>query len=292
MTLLEVAFLVVFWSWVASALLFLRNTVLPRLPISEPTAHATHLPLETVHFEATDGLRLEGWIIRAESVRPWLILCHGVGSNRADLLDIAAGLHGAGFNLLVFDFRGHGGSAGRATSFGWTEQRDLEGALAFLGGQPEIPPKPYGVYGISMGAVVALLVASQDERIGAVAADSPYTNLGASIGRHLQLMYPLLPSIPFHGFVLSTYRLRFGTWPHHVSPERAAKHLNPRPLLMIQGGQDHRMPLEAAQRMFDGARQPKELWVVEGADHLESFALNPSAYRERLLQFFNTSLLG
>lgn len=286
MPLLEVAFLLVFWSWVVSAILFLRNTVLSRIPIPEFAAHATPLPLETVHFEATDGLRLEGWIARADPARPWVILCHGVGSNRADLLDIAAGLHEAGLNLLLFDFRGHGGSAGRTTSFGWTEQRDLEGALAFLGGQPEIPARPYGVYGISMGGVVALLVASRDERIGAVAVDSPYTNLGASISRHLRLMYPWLPSIPFHGFVLSTYRLRFGIWPHRVSAERAARHLSPRALLMIHGGHDHRMPLEAARSMFEAAGHPKELWVVDGADHLESFALAPSAYRERLAQFF------
>ncbi|MDP3723682.1 MAG: alpha/beta hydrolase [Candidatus Omnitrophota bacterium] len=290
MTLVEVVFLILFWGWVLSAILFLRNTVLPRIPIPELAAAATPLPLETVHFEATDGLRLEGWLARTDPLRPWLILCHGVGSNRADLLDIAEGLHAAGFNLLLFDFRGHGGSDGRTTSFGWTEQRDLKGALAFLGGQPEIPAAPYGVYGTSMGGVVALLVAARDERIGAVAVDSPYTNLGVSISRHLRLMYRLLPSIPFHGFVLSTYRLRFGSWPHDVSPERAATRLSPRALLMIQGGHDHRMPLEDAQRMFDGAGQPKELWVVDGADHLEGFALDPSAYRDRLSQFFHTNL--
>ena len=284
-TVLEVTFLVGFWAWVFSATLFLRNTFLPRIPITR-TPELLGLPSETIHFQATDGLRLEGWKILADPSRPWVLLCHGVGSNRSDLLDIAVGLHKARFNLLLFDFRGHGGSAGRVTSFGWQEQRDLEGALAFLGQQPDTPPRPYGVYGISMGGSVALMVAAQDERIGAVAVDSPYTNLEESIGRHLALLYPVIPRIPFLWFVLSTYRLRFGVWPRQVSPLESANQLGSRPLLLIQGAQDPRMPLEGAKQLLAGARGPKELWVAEGAGHLEAFAIDPEVYLVRLVSFF------
>ena len=182
MTLLEVIFLVVFWTWALSAILFLRNTVFPRLPLpNEPAQFG--LEAETVRFPSLDGLELEGWKIPGDPASPWLILCHGMGSSRSDLLDIATGLNRRGFNLFLFDFRGHGGSQGRTTSFGWREQRDLEGALSFLGHQTDVPERPYGIYGISMGAVVSILVAARDERLGAVAADSPYTNLEDSLGR-------------------------------------------------------------------------------------------------------------
>ncbi|MBI3330960.1 MAG: alpha/beta hydrolase [Candidatus Omnitrophica bacterium] len=287
---LEILFLTVFWAWCLSAALFLRNTVLPRVPITQ-TPEFLHLGSETVEFQATDGVRLEGWKIPGEPSRPWILLCHGVGSNRADLLDIAAGLHEAGFNLFLFDFRGHGASQGRVTSFGWQEQRDLEGALSFLGTQADIPAAPYGVYGISMGAAVALMVAARDERIGAVAADSPYPNLEESIGRHLALMYPLVPKVPFHWFVLATYRLRFGVWPLGVSPEASAVRLSPRPLLLIHGAADPRMPVEGARRIAERAGEPKELWVIDQAGHLEGFALDPAAYHARLAAFFNASLL-
>ena len=288
MIVLEVVFLLVFWAWVVSAALFLRNTLLPRLPIAVTPA-TFNLISETVRFQATDGLRLEGGKIRGEPAWPWIILCHGVGSNRADLLDIAAALHEARFNLLLFDFRGHGGSAGRVTSFGWYEQRDLEGALAFLGSQPDIPDRPYGVYGISMGGAVALMGAAEDERIGAVAADSPYTDLEETLERHLTMLYPV-PRIPFAWFVVSTYRLRFGVWPRRISPAESAARLSPRPLLLIHGAQDPRMPAEGARRIFEHAGDPKELWMVEGAGHLEAFHMNPPAYIERLTQFFQSAL--
>ena len=221
MVILEVLFLIVFWAWLLAALLFLRNTLLPRAPILQ-TPEQFGLPADPVEFEASDGLRLQGWKITGDPDRPWIILCHGLGTNRADLLDIAAGLHAAGFSLLLFDFRGHGNSAGRMTSFGWTEQQDLEGALALLSRQAEIPTTPYGVYGISMGGSVALLVAARDERIGAVAVDSPYTSLQETLDRHLTLLYPWAPRVPFLWFVLATYRMRYGVWPASVSPQASA----------------------------------------------------------------------
>ncbi len=289
MIALEVLFLVLFWLWAISALLFLRTTILPRWPLSQ-APDRWDLPSDTVRFHATDGLSLEGWKIYGEPNSPWIILCHGVGSNRADLLEIAAGLHEASFNLLLFDFRGHGASAGRVTSFGWREQRDVEGALAFLGQQPEVPARPYGVYGISMGGSVALMVAGRDERVGAVAVDSPYTNLAESIGIHLRLMYPFLPTIPFRWFILTVYRLRFGVWPSQVSPEERGRGLQGRPLLLIQGAQDRRAPLEGARKILANAAQPKDLWVVQGASHLESYGDNPPAYLSRLIRFFQSSL--
>jgi len=294
--IVEVVFLVVFWTWALAALLFLRNTVLSRVPLVQ-TPESFNLSAQTVQFRATDGVELEGWLVPAvpagrqgASDQPWIILCHGLGTSRADMLEVGAGLHRAGFNLLLFDFRGHGGSAGRTTSFGWREQRDLEGALAFLGQQSEIPARPYGVYGISMGGSVALMVAGRDERIGAVAVESPYTNLEESIGHHLALIYPWIPKVPFHWYVLATYRMRFGVWPRHVSAERGVQALNGRPLLLIHGAEDPRMPLDGITRMFNNASQPKDLWVVEGSGHLGVYAFNSQVYLDRLTRFFHASL--
>jgi len=289
LTVLEVAFLVLFWTWALCAGLFLWNTVLPLSPILR-TPDAVGLPSETIQFKATDGMRLEGWKIVADSSKPWIILCHGLGANRSDLLDVAAGLHRAGFNLFLFDFRGHGGSQGRMTSFGWTEQRDLEGALAFLGQQADVPARPYGTYAISMGGAVALMVAARDERLGAIAVESPYTDLGSSLKRHARLLYSWLPPVPFHGFLVSAYRVRFGIWPSRISPAAGAARLGRRPLLVITGGADIRMPPEEAAQLAQQASGPHELLVIQGAGHLEGFSIDPDGYTSRLVRFFEEKL--
>ena len=286
MTISEVIFLAIFWTWLFSAILFLRNTFLPRLPVVQPGL--VGLSFEQVDFHSTDDVSLKGWVIPHLPTSLWVILCHGLGTNRSDLLDIATNLHEAGFNLFLFDFRGHGESAGATSSFGWKEQRDLEGALVYLG-QHQAISRPCGVYGISMGAAVAIMVAARDERIGAVAVESPYPNLEETLGRHLVMMYPL-PKQPFLWFVAFTYKIRFGVWPGDVAPEESVNRLDPRPILLIQGAEDKRMPLEGTKRIYEKAGGSKQLWVIEGAGHLESFSQNPVVYMERLIHFFQSSL--
>ena len=289
MVIVEVLFLVVFWSWAATAFFFLQTTFLTRDPI-RVTPQSLGLPGEVVSFKSTDGVQLEGWKIATDSSHPWIIGCHGLGSNRSDLLDIAQVLHKASFNVLLFDFRSHGGSSGRVTSYGLTEQRDLEGALSFLGSQPEIAAKPYGIYGISMGASVALMVASHDERIQTLALDSPYSDLDASIAKHLKLMYPWLPKQPFLSFIRLTYRLRFGSWMTQVSPVKAAGKLSrQQALLVISGSQDVRMPPEDID-LICKANPAVSCWQIKGAGHLEGYAMNPTAYAKRLTKFFESSL--
>ncbi len=288
MVVLETLFLILFWAWVVSAALFLRNTILPRMPLSNSPS-SWHIPFETIRFQATDGLRLSGWKLVADPKAPWIILCHGLGTNRADLLDIAAALYQARYNAFLFDFRAHGESAGRTTSFGWQEQRDLEGALAFLGNQPEIPDQPYGVLGISMGGAVAIMVAARDERLKAVVVDSVYPDLEASIAHHLRLLYRL-PRVPFLWFASSAYRLRFGVWPRHVSPLHMMSHISPRAVLVINGKHDPRMPVEGAMALFEAAKPPKDLWIIEGTEHLGGFQTDPEAYLKRLLGFFDSHL--
>ena len=288
MAILEVLFLVIFWAWVFSAALFLHNTWLPRLPLAVSPAR-WQLPFEAVRFQATDGLWLSGWKIATEAQEPWIIFCHGLGTNRADLLEIAAALSRARYNLLLFDFRAHGESQGRSTSFGWHEQRDLEGALAFLGQQPEIPAQPYGVFGISMGGAVAIMVAPNDERLGAVAVDSIYGNLEASLAHHLKLLYRL-PRVPFLLFASSAYRMRFGVWPARMAPLQHIGGISPRAVLIIHGERDTRMPWRQAKALFEAAREPKEFWMVPDAEHLGAHQTDPQAYERRLVQFFDTYL--
>jgi len=284
----EILFLILFWTWAGTTVFFVWTTILPPTPLTVTPA-AWSVPFESVVFRATDGVRLAGWKLISSSQDPWILVCHGLGTNRADGLEVSLALWKADYNILSFDFRAHGESAGRASSFGWLEQRDLEGALALLGRDPEVAERPYGVFGLSMGGCVAVMVAARDERLGAVAVDSIYGDLGTSLIHHVQLMYRL-PRVPFGWFVASAYRLRFGVWPQRMAPQRAVAQISPRPLLVIHGGQDLRVPLPQIQTLFDAAREPKQLLVMEGAGHLGAFHEAPAAYVSCLVNFFDSSL--
>jgi len=156
--------------------------------------------------------------------------------------------------------------------------------------QPDLPAKPYGFFGVSMGASAGIELAARDERLGAVAADSAYVSLREAIAAHLKRRYPWAPRpwvMPLIGW---TYRLRFGVWPGHVAPIEHINGLNPRPLLVIHGESDQRVPAERIRALYARAGGTKQIWLVKGAGHMGAYSKGAETYRKRLVEFFRAHL--
>ncbi len=269
-------------------MLLLRNTYLPRYQYSIlPSDYG--MVYEEVDFLSSDEKKLKGWLIVKDKRNPLIILCHGLGTNKSDLMGFAHFLYRAGYNLFMFDFRGHGESEGRTTSFGYWEQRDLKGAIEYLNNRGDLPNANYGVFGISMGGAVAILVAAKESLIKAVAVDSPYIDLEESIARHLKLMY-YFPRFPLANFTIFAYRLRFLTNSRNISPLRVINKISPRAIFLINGENDNRMLASAILKLYKEAEEPRQLWLVPQAGHLESYAVAGKKYEEKLVNFFNSHL--
>src|SRR6266581_7603337 len=96
------------------------------------------LRTEDVAFHASDGVLLSGWLVKGAPRAPVILLCHDLGGSRSTLLGSAVSLNRVGYPLLVFDFRGHGASAGSGSDLGVSEKRDIEGAVEYLKSRPDI----------------------------------------------------------------------------------------------------------------------------------------------------------
>jgi len=66
--------------------------------------------------------------------------------------------------------------------------------------------------------------------------------------------------------------------------------ISPRPIFILQGGQDTVIPPDSAQRLFNAAGEPRRLWIGEGAGHVEMFDLMPDEYIRRVIAFFDETL--
>jgi len=267
--------------------LLLRHTIPPRYPI-QITPAEYHLPSESLTLETADGIELSAWVIEHNPSEPWIIVSHGLGANRSDVLDIAAFLYYGGYNVLLFDFRGHGLSGGRSVSLGYLEQEDLKSAIGYLKTRNRGELR-LGLFGLSMGGAVSLIVGSEDPAIRTVVADSIYTDLDDSFGHHMQAFYRLPPIFgiwPTRWF----YRLRFGVYPRIVSPLKSMQQLRDRPVLLINGEADSRMPVSGAETLAEAGGPNTELWVIPGALHLEGYTITTKAYQQRVLSFYHKHL--
>jgi alpha/beta superfamily hydrolase len=135
--------------------------------------------MELVHFPSTDGLRLEGRLLRADPDRA-VVLCHPHPLHGGSMLTpviMAAeqGFQEAGWTTVAFNFRGVGTSQGRHGG-GRDEVADVEGALAFAAEQLGRPPALQTVAGFSFGSFVGGTVAAADPRVRALLCMAPVLN--------------------------------------------------------------------------------------------------------------------
>lgn len=257
-------------------------------PRARAALHPRDLGIPHEEVEIPSGeLRLASWYLPAESGRA-IVLLHGTPLEKSILLRFGRNLQRHGFNVLLPDFRAHGATAGGARTFGYREADDVLAAVAWLRARGDLDPAAIGVMGFSMGAVAALLAAARDPGIAAVAADSPFADFSEVVARRTRgqlLARLMMPAVTRLGSRLTGVPLA------HIAPRHAVTAIGPRPVFLIHGDADGLMPVEHSIELFERLTGPKELWIVEGAAHVESSTIAPDEYLERVVRFFDRYLV-
>jgi uncharacterized protein len=244
------------------------------------------LAYEEVTFPAGDGLRLRGWWIPAEGSDRAVIILHGhMGSMDMDA-HRAPALLAAGFNVLLFDFRGHGRSDGRQITFGYLERRDVQGAVSFLRGRGM---RRIGLLGFSLGGITAILSAPLCPEVAAVVSDGgPVRMRTAAAARGVEWGFPAWISRPMVWLAIAVTSVRLRANLFRYEAVHWAGQIAPRPILFIHGDQDQYGP--DFDELYAAARPPKELWRVPEAGHVTLSSTVPEEHRQRVIAFFQQNL--
>jgi pimeloyl-ACP methyl ester carboxylesterase len=162
-----------------------------------------------------------------------VILVHGGGSDRTGSRAHAELLARHGFGVLLYDSRGRGESEGRPNGAGWGWDKDVAGALTFLGKREDVDPDRIGALGLSTGANVLLEVAAERKDLNAVVADGAGMRSCADF-RALDGGAVWLGALVFCT-MFAVQRVFSGSSPGKPFKDLVAR-LAPTPLLLIAGG--------------------------------------------------------
>jgi dipeptidyl aminopeptidase/acylaminoacyl peptidase len=274
-----------------SFILVYANTHPPKYPLHIPPS-VYKADYEDVSFTSADGIVLKGWLVKPphpHTPSPAIIICHGIGANRSDFTELAAALSRRGHFVLLFDFRAHGESSGGRSSLGYHEQKDVIAALDFLRTRSEINPGHIGIYGFSLGGSTAILAAARTGAFKAVITDSAFTSLRDQAREAITGFYHL-PPFPFLQLAVLGYEIYFQTNVDALSPVSVIATIAPKPVLIIAGEGDKLIPADNGRKLYAAAGDPKELWVIPGADHGGTLAAAGSEYEKRVGEFFDRNL--
>jgi len=233
--------------------------------IERDWARTSGLPLEDVWFQAEDGTKLFGWYVQASAASPVLLWCHGNAGNVIHRLDNLAELYRMGLSVFIFDYRGYGRSSGKPSEEGLYQ--DALAAYGYLAGTRGVRPERLILFGRSLGASVASEIAVQRPAAGLI-LESPFPSIAAMARVHYA-------GLPMHWLLSGRFLLA----------ERLAR--VSMPVLVIHGDRDDIVPIALGREVFDAAREPKSFYVVEGADHNDTYRVGGRAYFQRLRQFIH-----
>jgi len=252
-------------------------SIRPPKILSSITPRNLNMDYEDVSFDTADGLTLRGWHIPcATTTDKTLILLHGYPADKGNILPPLAFLR-EDFNLLLFDFRYLGESAGSYSTAGAKEVEDLLAAIQFLKGRgiTEV-----GVWGFSMGGAVALMTIDKAPEIRAVIAESSYASLGDMAFQLFRI--PLL-NYPMAYLVRLWAKLFLGIDLSDVSPAERVRETNI-PILLIHSSADDVIPFSHGQALRQALAKNlnAEFWFQQGIIH----GRLGSDYQSRIREFF------
>jgi putative redox protein len=227
---------------------------------------------------SSEGDLLRGDFVIPQGDGPFPGICkfHGLPGSPNQVRGISTLLAEAGFLVLTFDFRGFRRSEGIFSLAG--ELADAMSAVAHLINFNLVVPGWVGVYGASYGGAVAVCAAARDNRISAVCLRAPVYDT------HAFALSPLIrPEVnrilketpnEMHGLVDLSVRNRILDCMvddgRRFNPMNEVSKISPRPLFVITGAADARIDVDGVRGLYDLAGEPKELVIVEGADHVLS----------------------
>lgn len=241
---------------------------------SDPSEYG--LGFQPVSFQSKDGTRLSGWFLPAVGrAKGTVVHCHGNAQNMTSHWFFARFLPEHGFNLFVFDYRGYGQSEGRPSRAGTVE--DAQAAVEYVLARADVDADRVGLFGQSLGGAIAVVVAARDKRIKGLVVDSAFSSYRGEAAHALRSN----PVTWLLSWPLSRFLIRSG-----LDPVDYVADIAPRPLLIIHGTLDSIVPAAMGRELFERAGEPKELWLIEGANHTAAIEAAPEEFRRRVCGLF------
>ncbi|MGE5657680.1 MAG: alpha/beta hydrolase [Actinomycetota bacterium] len=222
--------------------------------------------------------RIHGWWIPADrsfsgsapaELAPVVLYLHGNGSNVGANVEHANRFHRLGLSVLLIDYRGYGRSTGDFPTEAQVYE-DAEVAWNSLVQERGIQPGRIFLYGHSLGGAIAIELAVRHPEAGGLIVEGSFISARAMVDYRGQYwMFPV-------DLLLNQRFDSIAKVPHLKLP-----------VLFIHGTSDRVVPVEMSHQLFEASPEPKQLYIVPGADHTDLAQVAGADYLQKLHNFFH-----
>jgi alpha-beta hydrolase superfamily lysophospholipase len=235
-------------------------------PRPENKAKPGH-PYETIILESNK--KIECWLINSDNAKGTVILFHGYGGEKSSMLRQADEFLNLGYNTLLVDFMGSGGSEGNQTTIGFKEAQEVRSCYDYVASKGE---KTIYLYGTSLGAA-AILKSINDFALSpaGIIIECPFGSLYKTTCARFRAMG--VPKFPMAGLLVFWGGVQNGFPAFSYKPEEYAKKVAC-PTLLLYGEKDEKVSRNEIDIIYSN---------LKGKKYLKAFLL--AAHEDYLLKY-------
>ena len=234
-------------------------------------------PLEKTEYQVTS---YDGYVLNAELIRnpipadKYVLLSHGYTDNRFGSLKYTKMYLDLGFNVIVYDLRGHGENEPTFCTYSVRERKDLIALIQDC--RDRYQPAVLGIHGESLGAATSIACLEDKPQIDFVVADCGFSDISNVLKGGVKSMHLPEGLVPLASVCA---RLRYGYSYDMMRPIDSLAD-NEIPILFIHGAGDSFILPENSERMEKETKGYSELHLIPGAAHAASVLTAPEEYQE------------
>ncbi len=254
------------------------------LGVDNPRPQNTIIPpyqFKTINLQS--NVKIECWFIPSiTQAKGNVLLFHGYTSNKSALIERADIFIRNGYNCLLVDFMGSGGSEGNLTTIGYKEAEEVKTCYEYIKSQNQLPTY---LYGSSLGAV-AIMKAIKDYNINpdAIIIECPFATMYKTVVARFHMLH--VPPFPLAAFLVFWGGLENGFWGFSHNPVAYAKYIHC-PTLLQYGEKDDRVGRDETDEIFSKLPCPKKLITYPLAGHDDYLRKYRDEWNKNVLAFLN-----
>lgn len=241
-------------------------------------------------FKTHDGCNLKGIVIYPDiSSIGTILVCHYLGGCKESTVPFINFLIDHGYTVVGFDYRNHGESD-KSNKIKVCLEDDFYAFYQHILTLNLI--QPFGIMGLSMGCTSSIYAISHYDAVKAAVIDS-----GPLIMVEDYFHYVLKSKGRYHfvvNYLAAQIFLNFcGFKKMAEKTMQKLSSLNGKPIFFIHGDRDNNIRIENSELAYQiSGRENAIIWKVPHSRHLTNRFLFPNEYESRVIEFFDTNLIG
>jgi len=256
---------------------------MPR-PANNSTPAALGLKFETIRFGGATSSDCEAWFIPSAGAKAIVLEFPPYTAPKEAVLDPAREFHNMGYDVLMTDFRGVGGSVGNRTTIGYEETEDVAWASAYA--KQRCPREQQILYGPSMaGAAVLRAVGELNVHPSAIIIQSAFDRLLSTAENRFHAIG--IPTFPSAELLVFWGGVQMGYDGFNNNPADWAQHVTC-PVLLMQGSKDPRVTDDQARNLYNHLAGPRQIEIFSDCGHLQFLPQHPDRWRSTVSKFLST----